>query len=80
MPYPPGIFEIQFDFQKHEVSISTSEGASVSRPLRAESVADFYDGIFEILASLGISVEINLKPQEVADAVPFDRDTAQLLV
>ena len=80
MPYPAGIFEIQFDFQKHEVSISTSEGASVSRPLRAESVADFYEGIFEILVSLGIAVEIDLKPQEVPDAVPFDRDIAQLLL
>ena len=62
------------------MSISTSEGAAVSRPLRAESVADFYNGIFAVLRSLGISVEIDLKPQEVADAVPFDRDTAQLFV
>ncbi|MCC6391156.1 MAG: hypothetical protein IT167_11180 [Bryobacterales bacterium] len=76
VPYPPGIFEIQFDFQKHEMSISTSEGACASRPLQAESVADFYAGIFEALASLGISAKIDVKPQEVVDAVPFDRDTA----
>ena len=76
VPYPPGIFEIQFDFQKHEVSISTSEDTRASRPLRAESVAAFYRGLFESLASLGISAEIDLKPQEVAGAVPFDRDTA----
>src|SRR5689334_1811953 len=65
VPYPPGIFEIQFDFQKHELSISTSEGGSASRPLRAESVAGFHRGIFEALASLGISADIDLKPQEV---------------
>ena len=76
VPYPHGIFEIEFDFQKHEVSISTSEDTRASRPLRAESVADFYRGIFESLASLGISAEIYVKPQEVVDAVPFDRDTA----
>ena len=76
VPYPRGIFEIEFDFQKHEVSISTSEDTRASRPLRAESVADFYRGIFESLSSLGISVEIDVKPQEVVDAVPFDRDTA----
>ena len=76
IPYPPGVFEIQFDFQKHEVNISTSEGPSVSRPLRAESVANFYKGMFEALASLGIAVEINPMPQEVADAVSFDRDYA----
>ena len=76
IPYPPGVFEIQFDFQKHEVKISTSEGPSTSRPLRDESVANFYRGMFEALASLGIAVEINPVPQEVADAVSFDRDYA----
>jgi hypothetical protein len=76
IPYPPGVFEIQFDFQKHEVDISTSQGSRASRPLRGESVANFYSGIFEALASLGIAVEINPMPQEVADAVPFDRDYA----
>ena len=76
VPYPPGVFEIQFDFQKHELNISTSEGAGVSRPLRAESVASFYGGIFEALKSLGIAVEINVKPQEFPDPVPFDQDHA----
>lgn len=76
VPYPPGVFEIQFDFEKHAVDISTSQGPRASRPLQAESVANFYSGIFEALASLGIAVEINPMPQEVADAVPFDRDYA----
>lgn len=74
VPYPRGIFEIQFDFQKHAVHISTSEGTSTSRPLQAEPVASFYGGISESLASLSIAVNINLKPQEVASPVPFDRD------
>ena len=76
VPYQGGIFEIQFDFQTHALRISTSEGGNTSRPLRAESVADFYRGVFESLASMGISVEIDLKPQEVANPVPFDCDTA----
>jgi len=75
IPYPPGVFEIQFDFQKHEVNISTSEGPSASRPLRAESVANFYKGMFEALASLGIAVEINPRPRRWRDAVSFDRTT-----
>jgi hypothetical protein len=74
VPYPLGIFEVQFDFHKHLVSISTSEGSDASLPLRAESVAAFYKGILEALASLGIVVEIDAKPQEVAGAVPFDQD------
>jgi hypothetical protein len=76
VPYAAGVFEIQFDFQKHAVNIFTSAGPGASRPLRAESVAAFYGGICESLASLGIAVEINPKPQEVADPVPFDRDYA----
>jgi len=76
VPYPSGAFEIQFDFQKHALQIHTSESGSVSRPLKPESVASFYQGIWESLASLGIAIDINLKPQEVADAVPFDRDFA----
>ncbi len=76
VPYPPGAFEIQFDFQKHELDISTSEGSGKSRPLRAEPVASFYGGMFEALASLGIVAQINRKPQEVAEAIPFDQDYA----
>ena len=31
IPYPPGVFEIQFDFEKHTLDVSTSEGTSASR-------------------------------------------------
>jgi Family of unknown function (DUF5996) len=76
IPYAPGIFEIQFDFQKHELNISTSEGPSASRPLPGESVASFYGWIVEALERLGIAVEIDVMPQEVSDPVPFDKDYA----
>jgi hypothetical protein len=76
VPYPPGLFEIQFDFRNHELSITTSEGANAARPLRAESVASFYGGVLEALRSLGITVEIDRKPQEVANPVLFDQDHA----
>lgn len=74
VPYGPGVFEIQFDFQNHFVQICTSEGDTASRPLIAESVASFYSGISQSLTSLGIEVKINPNPQEVPGAVPFDRD------
>ncbi len=74
VPYPAGLFEIQFDFQRHQLSISTSQGGLVARPLQAETVAAFYAALFESLRSLGIAVEINKKPQEVANPVPFDQD------
>ena len=77
VPYPAGIFEIEFDFQRHVLDIRTSGGAGASRPLRAEPVASFYAGMTEMLASLGIDVAIDTKPQEIVDPVPFDRDFAE---
>jgi hypothetical protein len=74
IPYGSGVFEILFDFQRHAIEIWTSERAWTSRPLKAETVAEFYAGTIKSLEWLGIAVEINLKPQEIADAVPFDRD------
>src|ERR1700675_2135189 len=47
VPYSAGVFEIQFDFLKNSLLISTSEGSSMSRPLTAEPVASFYGGISE---------------------------------
>src|SRR5438270_427963 len=54
IPYRAGIFEIQFDFQKHELQIATSHAESMSLPLRADPVAAFYRQLFERLKSLGI--------------------------
>ena len=75
VPYEKGVFEIEFDFEKHALNSATSEGGIVSRPLRPESVAAFYAATMESLKKLGINVEINTHPQEVADAVPFDQDS-----
>src|SRR5271170_2953039 len=66
IPYVRGLFEIQFDFQKHAVEICSGDGRSASRPLQGAAVADFYAGVFELLASFGIDVRINPMPQEVA--------------
>ena len=76
VPYPAGVFEIQFDFQRHELTISTSEGQFASRPLRPESVADFHRGVMEAMASLGIDVSINTRPQELPHPVLFEEDYA----
>ncbi len=76
VPYPQGVFEVQFDFQKHQLEVHTSAGETSSRPLRAEPVAAFYAGMAESLMSLGIPFSINPKPQEVPDTVPLDADEA----
>ncbi len=74
VPYQRGVFEIQLDFQNHALRISSSQGTSASRPLQAESVANFYAAISATLASLGVNVRINPKPQEIPAPIPFDRD------
>jgi hypothetical protein len=74
IPHSRGVFEIEFDFQSHELNVLTSEGQRARRPLRAEAVADFYGGVMECLAWLKIPVAINLKPQEVPNPTPFDQD------
>jgi hypothetical protein len=76
IPYSAGIFEIQFDFEKHALTICTSEGGQVSRPLQPEPVASFYRGLIDSLTGSGIEVSINTRPQEIAGAVPFEEDYA----
>jgi hypothetical protein len=76
VPYPPGIFEIEFDFQRHELHITPSDGLRIARPIKAESVASFYKAVTGILPLLGIEVHIDPHPQEVPGAVPFDQDTS----
>src|ERR1700760_2784980 len=42
MPYESEFLEVAFDFVSHELKFTMSTGASLSTPLRAQSVADFY--------------------------------------
>jgi hypothetical protein len=75
IPYGDGIFEIQFDFIDHKLSIQTSWGSSKTLPLKPQSVADFYKAFMDALRSLGIEVIIWTMPCEVPNPVPFNSDT-----
>jgi hypothetical protein len=74
VPYGAGAFEVQFDFINHQLEILTSEGYRKSLPLEPEPVAVFHDKLMATLQSLGIDIRINEKPQEVPDAIPFEKD------
>jgi hypothetical protein len=74
MPYRGGGAEIEFDFAAHQLLISTTSGASRRMALAPRTVADFYAEFRSHLDSLGIDVTINIVPNEVADAIPFDID------
>jgi hypothetical protein len=76
-PIPDGgrSFEIAFDFVDHVLRIMTSDGLAREVTLRPLTVAEFYAEVMRALAALSIEVAIVTKPNEVADPIPFDRDT-----
>jgi len=74
IPYGNRTFQIDFDFIDHQLLITTSDGEVGSMSLAPRSVADFYRELFAKLAELNIHVKIHTTPNEVVDAIPFDRD------
>ncbi|NIG56386.1 DUF5996 family protein [Chitinophaga sp. Cy-1792] len=74
VPYQHGIFQIDFNFIRHELVIDTSEGGRETMKLEPRSVADFYREIFEKIDKLQIDVAIFPMPSEIPDAVPFPVD------
>ncbi len=75
-PIPIGaeIFEIEFDFVGHRLTVRTCRGDEGSLPLRPQPVADFYRETVELLASVGIAVAINETPNEVPNPIRFSED------
>jgi hypothetical protein len=76
IPYSGGAYDVTVDLISHQVRCATSWGSSSHCDLVSMSVAEFAKRLFEILAKAGINVSINLKPQEVPNAIPFDQDTS----
>lgn len=74
IPYPGGVFQIDFDFIHHQLHITTSAGAVEQVKLYPRSVADFYRELFEKLRSAGIDAVISAAPNEVDPAIPFEKD------
>ena len=75
IPYSGGAYEVSVDLLSHRVRCATSWGLSRQCDLASMSVAQFVKQLFAMLRQAGINASINLKPQEVANAIPFDQDT-----
>lgn len=75
-PIPHGLhyFQIDFDFLAHQLVLTTSRGDTRSMALAPRSVADFYGNLMRLLDELGMPVLIEKRPNELADATPFDVD------
>lgn len=69
-------YEVVFDFIDHKLNIFATDGRSVSMPLEAMSVAEFYARFLDALASIGATTAIHEAPNEVPDPVPFHQQTA----
>tara|TARA_R110002020_G_scaffold387546_1_gene598295 strand:+ start:102460 stop:103371 length:912 start_codon:yes stop_codon:yes gene_type:complete len=72
--YEGRIFQIDFDFKKHQLLIQCSNAETLSMNLKPRTVANFYNELFEKLASIGISVRIYAKPNEIDPAIPFSEN------
>ena len=74
MPYGSRTFEVEFDFIDHRLVVETGEGTIREIALRAQAVADFYREYTDVLARLGIVVNLWPMPVEVEHPIPFLED------
>jgi hypothetical protein len=74
IPYGDRTFQIDFDFIRHQLAIRSSDGGAGGFPLEPQSVAAFYRRLLGEMARLDLHVDIFRKPNEVSDAIAFDRD------
>ncbi len=75
IPYPGGVFEIEFDFLGHALRITTSGGEERSFRLKPQTVAEFFEHFMAALHSLGIDAHVWAMPVEVPRPVKFTVDT-----
>ena len=67
-------FSLEFDLLGDELAIRDTDGKYGRVPLRRQSVADFYAATMGTLGALGIEVQLDPMPCEIADAVRFHDD------
>ena len=74
IPFGQRVFQVDFDFIDHRLTIQVSDGRSRTMALTACAVADFYQEFMTHLDSLDIQVRINTHPVEVDNGIPFEAD------
>ncbi len=75
IPYQGQIFQIEFDFRQHKLLIQSSTSEVLTMDLAPRTVADFYQELFDKLASIGIMINIHASPNEMEPAIPFAQNT-----
>lgn len=74
IPYENGIFQIDFNFIKHELVITANNGHSDKIDLYPRTVASFHDELFQKLEAMDIHASIHAVPNEIEPAIPFKED------
>ena len=74
IPFGNRTFQIDFDFIDHNLLIQASDGGLKTMSLSPRPVADFYEELFDKLAAMNLKVKIHTTPNEVVDAIPFEKD------
>ncbi|ACU59978.1 DUF5996 family protein [Chitinophaga pinensis] len=77
MPYEHGIFQMDFDFHRHQLVITASTGGRDTVDLAPGTVAGFYNAVITKLKALDIHTAIYTTPSELEGAIPFEEDHAQ---
>jgi hypothetical protein len=74
---PVGSQGVQFDFDliDHKLIGSLNDGSSKSFALEPMTVAEFYNQFLALTDELGVRTKIHGAPNEIADPIPFDKDT-----
>lgn len=77
LPIPHGqrMFQIDFDFIDQVLVIAVNDGSVRRLPLRPQPVAAFYRATMDALQEMDVGVRIDVRPNEVADPIPFVDDT-----
>ena len=68
--------QFDFDFIGHELIGAVTDGCRRTFRLEPMTVAEFYKRFLALTDELGVRTKINGMPNEVAEAVPFERDVA----
>jgi hypothetical protein len=69
-------FTLALDLCSHGIALQVSDGASDLIPFAGKSVAQIQLELIALLDLHGLPSRFNGRPNEIADAIPFDRDTA----
>ena len=71
VPYRGGLFQIDFNFIDHELTVKSTFTHEAKIKLYPRSVASFYTELFEQLEAIGLEIPIHPKPNELEKAIPF---------